>query len=100
MMITSIYKIHGERISEGFIEGAVKASLATTLGKGIIGNVIKMVPGIGTILGGVINATTSVAITEAIGFAVDGALSTGEPDVSDRLMEIIIEAIKDGLKKK
>lgn len=94
-MITSIYKIHGERVSEGFIKGAVKSALATSLGKGVVGNIVKFFPGIGTFAGIAINGSTSVIITEAIGHAVDNALTSGDPDVSDQLMNIIIEAISN-----
>lgn len=39
------------------------------IGKAIVSNVIKFIPGVGSFVGGAISATTALAITEAIGHA-------------------------------
>ncbi len=45
-------------------------SLLSKLGKSAVGNFLKMLPGLGSIVGGVINASVAVAITWAFGGAV------------------------------
>ena len=73
-MITSLYKANGANISQGVVEGAFKAKLISGLGKSLAknlkGNLLKFIPGVGTIAGGTINATVSVAFTEALGIEV------------------------------
>ncbi|EQL60233.1 hypothetical protein N405_04930 [Helicobacter pylori FD568] len=60
------------------IEDSVVASLITGLlgftaigqtAKTIVANLIKCIPGVGSVVGAVISGTTAVAITEGIGFA-------------------------------
>ena len=50
-MIPAIYKAYGREISEGIIKGAVTATTASAFAKSLIGNVIKMVPILGTAAG-------------------------------------------------
>lgn len=44
------------------------------LGRTIVSNLLKMIPGAGTIVGGVISATTAATLTLALGFAYIEAL--------------------------
>lgn len=39
------------------------------IGRTVVGNAFKFIPGVGSLLGGAISATTAAALTEAIGFA-------------------------------
>lgn len=88
-MITAIYKAYGQDISEGFISGAVKSTMASTLGKGVAGNLLKFIPGIGTVAGGLINGSVAVAFTEAIGFGVANAFENNKADNTIDIIETL-----------
>lgn len=90
-MITALYKVYGQNISEGLIKGAVQATTMSTLGKSAAGNLMKLIPGVGTLAGAAINAGVAVSFTEALGFGVANAL---ENDTEDNTLDII-EVIKD-----
>ncbi|WP_172187891.1 DUF697 domain-containing protein [Lentilactobacillus kribbianus] len=89
VMIAKIYHAYGERISEGAIKGALSATTASSIGKGIVGNVFKLIPGLGTVAGAVLTGSTAVAITEGLGFAIANAFENDDIDNSDDLMKII-----------
>ena len=88
-MITAIYKAYGREISEGIIKGAVTATTASAFAKSLIGNVIKMVPILGTAAGSVLNAGVAVGFTEAIGFSIANAFENDKLDNTDDLMNIL-----------
>lgn len=88
-MITAIYKAYGREISEGIIKGAVTATTASAFAKSLIGNVIKMVPILGTAAGSVLNASVAVGFTEAIGFSIANAFENDKLDNTDDLMNIL-----------
>jgi len=72
-MLTSITVIFGLEISKSFLTGFVSSTLGTAgttvLGKTVVSNLIKMIPGIGSVAGGVISATTAGLLTTALGEA-------------------------------
>lgn len=97
-----IYEINSE------FEIDLETSTATTLitsilgvtaiaqiGKAIVSNVIKFIPGAGSFVGGAISATTALAITEAIGHAYIMVLEsyfdeiTGDVNLPDNTTEIL-----------
>ncbi|MDN6011613.1 MAG: GTPase [Lactococcus lactis] len=98
-MITGLYKANGKNISQGIVQGMVKATIISGFGKSAAGNLIKFVPGVGTVVGGALNATVAIAFTEALGFAVSNELKgTEDADMID-LMQVITDVLK-GFKKK
>lgn len=102
-MITSLYKANGANISRGVVDGALKATMVSGLGKSLAGNLagnlLKFIPGIGTIAGGTLNATVSVAFTEALGFAVVSELrGSDNADIID-LANVIKDVFKGFTKK-
>ena len=102
-MITSLYKANGANISRGVVEGALNATMVSGLGKSLArnltGNLLKFIPGVGTIAGGTINATVSVAFTEALGFAVVSELRGADnADIID-LANVINDVINGFTKK-
>ena len=102
-MITSLYKANGANISQGVVEGAFKAKLISGLGKSLArnltGNLLKFIPGVGTIAGGTLNATVSVAFTEALGFAVVSELrGSDNADIID--LANVINDVVNGFTKK
>ncbi|ECD0910643.1 DUF697 domain-containing protein [Salmonella enterica subsp. enterica serovar Poona] len=71
-----IYKINAEfelDASDSKIISVVGGILGVTaiaqVGKTIVANALKFIPGVGSIIGGAISATTAVALTEAVGHA-------------------------------
>lgn len=98
-MITGLYKANGANISRGVAEGALKATMVSGLGKSLAGNLLKFIPGVGTIAGGTLNAGVSVAFTEALGFAVVSELrGSDNADLID-LANVIKDVFKGFTKK-
>ena len=98
-MITSLYKANGANISQGFVKGVLKATVISTFGKSLAGNLLKFIPGVGTLAGGTINAGVAVGFTEALGIAVVGELrGTDNADLID-LANVINDVLKGFTKK-
>lgn len=72
-MIASITTIFGLEINKGILTGFVSATIgtagATILGKTIVANLIKLIPGAGTGIGGTIAGATASLLTTALGEA-------------------------------
>ena len=72
-MLTGITTIFGLPIEKAALTSIVSATIgtagATVLGKTVVSNLIKMIPGAGTIIGAAISGTTAAALTGALGEA-------------------------------
>lgn len=72
-MIAGITVIFGMDISKSFLTGFVSATIGsagmTVLGKTIVSNLLKLIPGVGTATGGMISGTTAGLLTTALGEA-------------------------------
>jgi len=72
-MMTKITSIYGIDVDQQKIETALTSMLgvyaATISGKSIAGNIAKLVPGLGTIGGGLISGGVGMVITGALGYA-------------------------------
>lgn len=70
-MIATITAIFGLDISKSFLTGFVSSTIgsagATILGKTIVSNLLKLIPGIGTATGGLISGATAGLVTTALG---------------------------------
>ncbi|HEM4815013.1 TPA: GTPase [Streptococcus suis] len=98
-MITALYKANGANISRGVVEGSLKATMVSALGKSLAGNLLKLIPVAGTVAGGTLNAGVSIAFTEALGFAVVGELRGADnADFID--LANVIENVFKGFTKK
>lgn len=96
-MLAGISATFGLPIDESFlttIVGSVVAGAGGTLaGRAIVSGLLKFVPGIGSVVGGVLAATTAAALTTAFGEAYITALEmlfiskNGEPPTSDEVAE-------------
>lgn len=89
-MIASITVIFGfdvnKSILTAFLSSTLGAGGATLLGKTVVGNILKLVPGIGSVAGGAISAGTAGIITAALGEAYIGIMSlvfSGEMSIED-----------------
>ena len=70
-MIAGITAIYGMELNKSFLTAFISAALgaggATLLGKTVVSNILKLVPGAGSIAGGAISASTAGVITAALG---------------------------------
>ena len=60
-----------EAMLTGGAGGGIIGQLISAFGKSIVGNILKLIPGIGTIIGGVINGSVASLLTTALGEAVN-----------------------------
>lgn len=104
-MIIKITHTYGIPLQEGAISSlaasVVGCTATTAVGRSVVGNLLKLVPAIGTVAGGVINAGTALALTEALGHlyseVVSRLLVEKEGDVSS---DDIIEELKKAWKNR
>ena len=77
-MIASITVIFGFDVNKSIITALISSTIgaggATVLGKTIVSNLLKLIPGAGTITGGAISAGTAGVITAALGEAYIGVM--------------------------
>ncbi|MCS6864634.1 MAG: GTPase [Gemmataceae bacterium] len=77
-MLAGITATFGLSFNEGFLASLVGSVItgagATMVGRGIVGGLLKLIPGVGSVVGGVISASTAAAITTAFGEAYIAAL--------------------------
>lgn len=78
--IFAIYGINSGMI--GILKDVMASQLMSVLGKCLAGNLIKLIPGIGSIGGGLINATVASSLTYSMGFALN---KMAKNVVSDKL---------------
>ena len=106
-MIAGITAIYGLDINKSIITAFVSSALgtggATIAGKTIASNLLKLVPGAGTVLGGTISGATAGLITTALGEAyilLMEAVYKGDLKESDLATEDGRKKLKDLFKKK
>jgi uncharacterized protein (DUF697 family) len=100
--INTIFKIEVEKDAlKSLVTAALGVGGATLLGKTIATNLIKLIPGAGTVAGGAVSAGTAGAITLALGKAyiqVCKAIKMGELNQSDLTKKAGIERLKKEFK--
>ncbi len=89
-MIASITVIFGFDVNKSILTAFLSSTLgtggATLLGKKVVANLIKLIPGVGSVAGGAISAGTAGIITAALGEAYIGIMSlvfSGEMSIED-----------------
>lgn len=89
-MIASITVIFGFDVNKSVITALLSSSIgaggATLLGKTVVTNILKFIPGAGTVVGGVISASTAGVITAALGeayIAIMELVFKGEMSIDD-----------------
>ncbi|AOW98533.1 GTP-binding protein [Moorena producens PAL-8-15-08-1] len=100
--ITSIFGLTVERAFLGMVISALGGTGGmTAVGKVIVANLLKMIPGAGTVLGGAISGSTAAALTLALGLSYIEALKIyvkaqidGKEIPLSELAKIIIEQYK------
>lgn len=110
-MIASITVIFGFDINKSiltaFLSSTLGSGAATLLGKTVVSNLVKFIPGIGTAAGGAISAATAGILTAALGEAYIGIMTmvfNGEMEIDDldtkRGKDQMAALFKHELKKK
>lgn len=69
-MIIALGKIFGITLSEAATKSILGVGVTQQAGRALATNLIKAVPGAGSIVGGVIGASTAALLTEALGWIV------------------------------
>ena len=89
-MIASITAVFGIPIEKATLTALLSATIGTVgttvMGKTVVSGLLKMIPGVGTVAGGVISASVAAALTAALGeayIAIMMMVSKGEMSVSE-----------------
>lgn len=109
-MLGSIAAVYGFNFEKSQIVGFVSALAgvggASVLGKTIVSNLLKFVPGAGVAVGGAISGTTAAALTVALGeafIALMELIASGKIDSSQinskEAMKVVSKVFKESLKK-
>lgn len=77
VMMGRLHKIFGQSWSESLGSNVVKEVVVVSFGRSIVGNVLKFIPAVGTVVGGAINATFALTITETLGWTTVKLLNEG-----------------------
>jgi uncharacterized protein (DUF697 family)/predicted GTPase len=88
-MLASISAVWGLPLSTAFlgtlVSGAISSSAGTIAGRVAVGALLKLIPGVGSVVGGAINAGVASALTVAFGEAYIAALHILTKDDPDRI---------------
>lgn len=109
-MIAHLTAIFGINIEKTILVSVLSAvggvSGAVVLGRAIVSNALKLIPGLGTVSGGVISGTTAAMITSAMGFAYVEVMSKlasrlydGEAIDEKEIVALMKRAYQDHLKQ-
>lgn len=109
-MIAHLTVIFGINVEKALITSIITAiggvGGAAVLGKTIVANALKFIPGLGTIAGGVISGTTAAILTAALGYAyvevmnkIAAKLYEGEKIDNSEIIEMMKKAYQEQLKK-
>ena len=89
-MIASITGVFGIPIEKATVTALISATIGTVgttvLGKSVVSGLLKMIPGVGSVTGGVISASVAAALTAALGeayIAIMIMVAKGEMDVKE-----------------
>ncbi len=69
-MVIALGKAFDITLSESAAKSIMGVGLAQQAGRTVASGVLKMIPGVGTIVGGIVGASTAAALTEALGWII------------------------------
>ncbi|MFY9902589.1 MAG: YcjF family protein [Trichococcus sp.] len=84
-MMSHLHKIFGQSWSESLGKSLSRELIVVGLGRGAVGNILKLVPAVGTVAGAAINGAVASTITESLGWVTVKMLNDGE-DIFDQAM--------------
>lgn len=103
-MMARLHKTFGQSWSENLGAALSKELVVVGMGRSVVGNLLKMVPVVGTVAGAAINGTVASAITGTLGWVTVKMLNDGE-DVFDNVMsfkgqtDILFKTLQNSSKK-
>ncbi|MHB1424411.1 MAG: YcjF family protein [Gemmataceae bacterium] len=105
-MLAGITATYGLSLSEGFLTTLIGSTVGTTAatlsGRAIVGGLLKLVAGPGTVIGGAISAATAATLTTAFGEAYIATLDTlfakhgGDPPSQQEVAEELRRRVRNG----
>lgn len=69
-MVVSLGKAFGISLTESVAKSIINVTIAQQAGRAIFSNVLKAIPGAGTVIGGIVGGLTAAVLTEALGWIV------------------------------
>ena len=73
-MVIQIASLYGMKLEGSAITSFLVSAAISNLGKTVAGNLIKLIPGVGSVMGAMINGTVAGGFTYAIGYALNELL--------------------------
>lgn len=102
-MIIAIGKAFDITLSKAAAKAVAGVGITQSAGRAIVSNILKAVPGVGTVAGGMIGASTAAALTEALGWMVaDDFYRISQNEKPENIVENVgdLKGAFDGLKLK
>ena len=84
-MMSRLHKIFGQAWSESLGKSLSRELIVVGFGRAAVGNILKLVPAVGTVAGAAINGAVASTITESLGWVTVKMLNDGE-DIFDQAM--------------
>lgn len=84
-MMSRLHKIFGQSWSESLGKSLSRELIVVGFGRAAVGNILKLVPAVGTVAGAAINGAVASSITESLGWVTVKMLNDGE-DIFDQAM--------------
>lgn len=84
-MMARLHKLFGQSWSASLGKSLSKELVLVGLGRSAVGDILKLVPVVGTVTGAAVNATVAMSITEALGWLTVKMLNDGEDIFNDML---------------
>lgn len=89
-MIVSLGKVFGITVTQATASSIAGVMLTQKAGRAIVTNILKAIPGAGTVIGGGIGAVTAAGLTEALGWIVaDEFFKTANGEDSGKISDIV-----------
>ncbi|WP_413526397.1 YcjF family protein [Latilactobacillus curvatus] len=82
-MMARLHKLFSQSWSASLGKSLSKELVLVGLGRSAVGNILKLVPVVGTVTGAAVNATVAMSITEALGWLTVKMLNDGEDIFND-----------------
>lgn len=82
-MMARLHKLFGQSWSASLGKSLSKELVLVGLGRSAVGNILKLVPVVGTVTGSAVNATVAMSITEALGWLTVKMLNDSEDIFND-----------------
>lgn len=109
-MLARLTVLFGIPINKSLLTAIISAVLgtggATIIGRTIVANIFKFLPGVGSVAGGTISGTTAAIITAALGLAYNRVMVSavkriysGQPVTEKEMIELMKNEFSDQMKK-